>query len=175
MTQDVLVTALALGFEDWPSPSRRAWLRGVVHKRAALFVRGETRRRRREQLPEGAAPAAGPWVWRSTFLDSLPRSLRVVAALAGADLGAGEIRWLLGLSDTALRQRLSMLRRQVQAQPEPPTQPASPARFAFGAQRASLLASLRQRGGRAIAAHDPDGHPLFLCFVAHETGLPGNP
>jgi len=174
LAQDALLVALARGFDDWSSPGRRAWLHCVVRKRAALLVREQTRRRRREQLIEVAAPSQGAWAWHPRFLAALPRSLRAVATLASADLGAEEIRWLLGLSDTAFRQRLSALRRALRAEPEAPTLPAPESAVSFGQQRQHVLSGLRRRGGRSIATHDPDGHPLLLCALAHETVPPGN-
>jgi DNA-directed RNA polymerase specialized sigma24 family protein len=97
LTQDALVAALARGFDDWHSPARRAWLRGVVRRRAAFVARTESRRRRRESLEDSTRGTVGEhWAWESQFLSSLPRSLRVVAALASIDLSAAEIRWLLG-------------------------------------------------------------------------------
>jgi DNA-directed RNA polymerase specialized sigma24 family protein len=174
LVQDALVIALARGFHDWSSPERRAWLSGVVRKRAAFVARGHARRRRREAALERAADRQGPWVWQPSFLASLPHSLRAVATLASADLCAAEIRWLLGLSDTALRKRLSSLRSAVRAESESPTLPAPPPAQGLGSHRASLLASLRRQGGTVLATHDPDGHPLFLRADAHKTGPVGN-
>src|SRR5688572_23950063 len=175
LVQDAVVIALARGFDDWSTPERRGWLYGVVRKRAAFVVRGQARRRRREELPEGASGSAtGRWVWQADFLASLPRSLRVVAALASADLCAAEIRWLLGLSDAALRQRLSALRGAVRAEVEEPIVPASEPSLALGERRAPLLAGLRQQAGRVVATHDPDGHAILLRIVPHKTGLGGN-
>jgi DNA-directed RNA polymerase specialized sigma24 family protein len=176
LVQDALVIALARGFDDWSVPGRRPWLRGVIRKRAALVLRSQARRRRREELPEGSSGSSpGRWVWRADFLASLPRSLRVVAALASADLGACEIRWLLGLSDTALRQRLTALRRAVCAEAEVPTLAASEPQLSFGGPRAQLLAGLRRQHGRVVATHDPDGHAILLRIGPHKMGLGGNP
>ena len=174
LAQDVLLVALARGLEDWASPARRGWLRGVVRKRWAFVARGEVRRRRREGLVETVAQGEGAWVWEAGFLASLPRSLRAVAALASADLCAAEIRWLLGLSDTALRKRLSDLRRAVRAA-EAPTRPAPEPELSFGAHRAQLLAVLRRQRGPAVATHDPDGHTILLRWPAHKIGERGNP
>lgn len=175
LVQDVLEIALAQGVDDWSSTERRAWLRGVVRRHAAFIVRGEQRRRRRELAVEGTGDAGvGAWAWQPTFLASLPRSLRLVATLASADWCAAEIRWLLQLTDTALRQRLLALRRALRHHDEPPTLPVAGPSRSFGAHRAHLLAHLRQRGGRAIATHDPDGHVLFLRIDPHETGPAGN-
>jgi DNA-directed RNA polymerase specialized sigma24 family protein len=175
LVQDAVLIALARGFDDWPTPGRRGWLRGVVRKRAAFVVRGEARRRRREELPDGAAGSgASRWVWQADFLASLPRSLRVVAALASADLCVAEIRWLLGLTDTALRQRLTALRRAVGAVGEPPTRAASEPQLTFAGPRAELLAGLRRHHDRVVATHDPDGHVILLRIGPHEMGLGGN-
>lgn len=175
LVQDVLMIALARGLHDWPSPERRAWLRGVVRKRAAFLARGQVRQRRREGLLDVGGPGAGTWSWQPRFLASLPRSLRVVASLACADLCAAEIRWLLGLSDTALRKRLSALRCAVRAEAEPPTLPAPEPHLSFGAQRAQLLATLRRQRVPALATHDPDGHPILLRINAHKVPPLGNP
>lgn len=175
LAQDALLAALARGFEDWASPARRAWLRGVVRKRWAFVARAEVRRRRREKLFDGGGRGAVAWVWDAGFLASLPRSLRAVAVLASADLCAAEIRWLLGLSDTALRKRLSELRRAVRSAAELPTRPAPEPPFSFGARRAQLLAILRGQQGPAVATHDPDGHTILLRWSAHKTAELGNP
>lgn len=170
LAQDVLVIALGRGVRDWSTPERRAWLRGVVRKHAAFVARGEARRQRRERLVESVAlEEKAAWVWEPKFLASLPRSLRAVAQLVSADLCAAEVRWLLELTDTALRQRLSGLRRALRDREEAPTLPAPYPPKSFGAHRAKVLEQLRRRGGRAIATQDPDGHVLFLRIDAHET------
>lgn len=173
LAQDALLLAVARGFDDWSTPARRAWLHGVVRKRAAFVARGQARRRRRERLPDGPGRSVGEWVWQPRFLASLPRSLRIVAALASADLAAAEIRWLLGLTDSALRQRLSALRTAVRAEPELPTLPAPEPR-SFVPHRAQLLATLRRQRAHTLATHDPDGHPILLCFVPHKPQPRGN-
>ena len=174
LAQDAFAIALARGVDDWTAPARRAWLHGVVRRRAAFVARGHARRRRRERSFEAESASVSAWVWRPSFLASLPQSLRVVAALARADLCAAEIRWLLGLTDTALRKRLSALRRAVRAEPEPPTLPARDPPYALGAHRAELLTSLRRQRAHAFATHDPDGHPILLRVVAHRSRPDGN-
>ncbi len=93
--------------------------------------------------------------------------------MASADLCAAEIRWLLKLSHTALRQRLSALRGAVNAEAETPTLPSSAPPPAFGG-RAQVLAGLRRQHGRVIATHDPDGHAILLRIGPHRIGLGGN-
>lgn len=175
LAQDALVIALARGIEDWPLAAHRPWLRGVVRRRAAFLVRGQQRQRRREQLPDEGGVRRRAWVWQPGFLASLPHSLRVVATMASADLCAAEIRWLLGLSDTALRQRLSALRRAVRAEAEPPTLPAPDPPASLGAHRGRLLAGLRLQRGGALATQDPDGHVILLCTTPHKRRSLGNP
>jgi len=172
LAQDAFVIALARGFCDWSAPAQRAWLHGVVRRRAAFLARGHARRRRRERLVDPASARAASWAWHPDFLASLPPSLRVVAALASADLCAAELRWLLGLTDTALRKRLSALRKAVRAEPELPTVAAPAPNLTLGARRAELLMSLRRQQAEALATHDPDGHPILLRVVAHSAGAP---
>jgi DNA-directed RNA polymerase specialized sigma24 family protein len=169
LTQDVLTIALERGIDDWSTPARQAWLRGVLRNRAAFVGRGEARRRRRELLatPTDSEEARG-WAWQPQFLASLPRSLRTVALLASADFCAAEIRWLLRLSDAALRQRLSALRQVLRGHDDTPTLPA-PELPTFGAHRGIVLSQLRRRGGETIATQDPDGHVLFLKIDPHKT------
>jgi DNA-directed RNA polymerase specialized sigma24 family protein len=174
VAQDAFVTALTRGFQDWSAPAQRAWLHGVVRKRAAFLARGHARRRRREQSVQAESGKVRRWAWQPSFLASLPRSLRMVAALASADLCAAEIRWLLGLTDTALRKRLSALRQAVRAQPELPTVRAPEPACTFGPQRAQLLRSLHRQRADALATHDPDGHPILLRVVAHKAPADGN-
>lgn len=190
LTQDAVLIALARGFEDWAAPERRAWLHGVVRKRAAFIARSHSRRRHREaregearerearereRLEHAASDAdKRQWRWYHGFLESLPASLRSMATLVSADLGADEIRWLLDLSDTAWRQRLSALRRKVSAEVVPPTRTTTEPAPSFGVSRARVLAGLRQQGGRVIATRDPDGHSILLRVGAHKRVVGGN-
>src|SRR5690606_14285782 len=145
---------------------------------AAFLARGQARRRKREQLVEGDGQGKGArrgaWRWEPSFLASLPKSWRRVAVLATADLGSAEIRWVLGLTDTAFRQRLSALRRAIREAPELPTLPAPEPSFALGGRRSHLLAALKARPGALLATHDPDGHGILLCSVPHESAGCGN-
>lgn len=104
-------------------------------------------------------------------LSALPPSLRLTALLAFNGCTKAEIGWLLNLSDAALRQRLSQLRRalkaagasQAECLSDPPTIPLA-SHLPFGRIRRALLAPAR-RGGAFLASHDPDGH-LFVVSAA---------
>jgi DNA-directed RNA polymerase specialized sigma24 family protein len=175
LVQDALMIALHRGFDDWWSPARRPWLRGVLRKRAAFVARSDRRRHDREQVAvESDGRGLVVWIWRPSFLAGLPPSLRAVATLASADLCSAEIRWLLELNGAALRSRLSALRRAVRAEAESPTLPAPEPLVSLGGRRALLLAGLKRLHGRAVATHDPDGHTILFRVAPHKTGLRGN-
>lgn len=178
LVQDVLLAALEAGRED------PAWLEGVLRNQAAMTARGAARRRRREaavaepQLPaEEAAAAFVP----AEFLRRLPPAARRVAVLALHGLDADEIRWILGIADTAFRQRLSRIRKALGELP--PAQRAEaqalayvrdPARvieLQFGLVRRALKAALAGRAG--LGTHDADGH-LIVIRAAHGTAPRGN-
>ncbi len=175
LAQDAVMIALDRGFEDWRAPALRAWLHGVLRKRAAFVARTEARRKQRERLTDESDDLkAGAWNWSPEFLATLPPSLRAVALLASAELCAAEICWLLQLQPAALRTRLSALRRAVFAESEIPTRPAPVSMGALGQRRAPLLAGLKRLPGQALAAHDPDGHTLIFRTAAHKPRVRGN-
>lgn len=175
LAQDALMIALDRGLADWSAPELRAWLHGVVRRRAAFVARTEGRRRRRERLMNEAVESkTGAWAWSPQFLAKLPPALRAVATLASADLCAAEICWLLGLKPGALRTRLSALRRAVRAEAELPTLSVAEPRLALGARRAPVLAGLRRLPDQTLATHDPDGHLILFRVVAHKRARRGN-
>jgi RNA polymerase sigma-70 factor (ECF subfamily) len=102
----------------------------------------------------------------------LPRSLRIVALLALSGHTRAEIRYLLGLSDESLRQRVSQLKRRWigagGGDAVPSLQLAHG--LATGRIRSNLLPVAKRLGPR-LASHDPDGH-LFAIGTAHK--LPGH-
>ena len=168
--QDVLVAALEAGRFDEP------WLAGVMRNQAAFTARGAIRRRRREASvgmaneaasaePTSASPANAQAV-----LSALPPASRRVAVLALHGLGPEEIRWILGLTPAALRQRLSRIRRQLGELPAPlraealalayVRDPARSADLQFGLVRRALKAALNGRAG--IGTHDADGHLIVI-------------
>lgn len=178
LVQDVLLAALQAGRTDM------AWLTGVMRNQAAMHVRGTVRRRRREEevakldTTTEAAAAANP----SALLARLPPSARRVATLALHGLTADEIRWILAVSPTAFRQRLTTIRKALGALP-PGLQsealalayvrdPARSVDLQFGLVRRALKAALGGRPG--LATHDVDGHLLVIRSDAHTRALGGN-
>lgn len=174
LAQDALTIALDRGLSDWHSPERRPWLCGVLRRRAAFVARTASRRVRRERAaPTATGESPATLTWRPGFLATLPPSLRAVATLAGADLCAREMRWLLRLTPAALRSRLSALRRAVRAEGEPPTTSRAThaqLQHSLGPRRTVLLAGLKATKLPMVAAHDPDGHAIFFRVIAHARG-----
>jgi DNA-directed RNA polymerase specialized sigma24 family protein len=180
LLQDALLAALEAGRDDAP------WLEGVLKNQAAMTARGAMRRRRREAISVDAEPTAafdaadhGPA--RENLLRSLPPAARRVAVLALHGLSAEEIRWILGLADTAFRQRLTRIRKALGELP--PAQraqaqalaylrdPARAVELQFGLVRRALKAALAGRAG--LGTHDADGH-LLVIRGAHGSPPGGN-
>jgi len=167
LVQDVLVAALEAGRFDAP------WLEGVMRNQATLAARGAMRRRRREAEPgvtgEPAPPTDLPAV-NTQVLDRLPPAARRVAVLALHGLGPEEIRWILGLTPAALRQRLTRVRRQLGELPPSlraealalayVRDPARSVDLQFGLVRRALKAALQARAG--LGTHDADGHLIVI-------------
>jgi DNA-directed RNA polymerase specialized sigma24 family protein len=187
LVQDSLLAALEAGRGDrGAAGDDAAWLVGVIRNQAALRARSAIRRRRREaavaaedvveDMPsdEHSPPAA--------MLARLPPAARRVAVLALHGLNADEIRWILALSPTAFRQRLTSIRKVIGALS--PVQRAEalalayvrdPARsvdLQFGLVRRALKAALRGHDG--IGTHDVDGHLIVLRGRAHTSPPRGN-
>lgn len=184
LVQDALLIALEQGRSDDP-----AWLAGVIRNQAAMQARSAIRRRRREAAvtDEDVAPTheetlPSPGV----LLERLPPAARRVAVLALHGLNAEEIRWVLGISAPAFRQRLTSIRKAMGALP--PSQRAEalalayvrdPARtvdLQFGLIRRALKAALGGTDG--IGTHDADGHLIVLRAAvpgrAHTSPARGN-
>lgn len=164
LVQDALLVGLAAGRADLDSLADRRWLKGVIRNKARLSARTAARQRLREtgwhalsHATEDADTSAP-----GDTIAILPPSLRIVATLAMTGHSRREIAYLLGLSDTALRQRLSGLRRHfAQAGLTLPRQtPGLSFDLAYGRIRDTLLGKLLREGG-LFASHDPDGH-LFI-------------
>lgn len=161
LVQQAVLAALEAGRTDLSAPETRRWLAGVIRNRAAFDARTSARRRRREtawsdtlapqRTPDEGAP--------DDAVRHLSPALRVTALLALSGHTRQEIGWLLNLSDEALRQRVSQLRKALaRAEGDQAAGPAGT--LAFGRIRRALLAPAR-RDQVFLASHDPDGH-LFL-------------
>jgi len=168
IVQDVLVAACAAGRHDFASPEDISWIMGAIKRRAAFDARSALRRRLREthwqaDRPEtdGTANPLFP-LDIGTFLQDLPRALRVTAALALSGHSRAEIIYLLNISDAALRQRIRTLKKAFSRRgiTVPADMTSLNLDLAYGAIRQALQPLLRNHGG-TFASHDPDGH-LFI-------------
>lgn len=185
LVQDALLVALEQG-RDALDDASMPWLSGVIRQRALMQARSAIRRRRRDAasaLPhDEAAPSPDAISDAGTLLARLPPAARRVAVLALHGLGHDEIRWILGIPDTAFRQRLTRIRKALGAMP--PTlraeamalayvrDPARSVDLQFGLVRRALKAALAGRDG--LGSHDPDGHLLVVRTRAHTSPDGGN-
>ncbi|WP_101925175.1 MULTISPECIES: RNA polymerase sigma factor [Luteimonas] len=186
--EDLVQTVLLVAWQA--GRSEPAWLAGVLRRQAALAVRGTVRRRQREQVagacdigsfPVEAADASSGRIGVD-WLPPLPPAARRVAVLVLHGLDAAEIRWILRIAPTALRQRMTSIRKAIEALPPPDRRalhehvaahrPARDARVPAGRLRPLLRASMRI--APMLGSHDPDGHPLLLRGSAHTSAPRGN-
>ncbi len=167
--QDALLAAISTGRTGLASAQDQGWFAGVLRNQAAFRARTEVRRRHREQRndPPRQSNSTSTEIreaWPSE-LRKLPRGLRIVLLLVVHGHSRTEIRHLLAISDTALRQRLTALRRQLASWPAIAVdairhvQLDTP-RADIGPLRRALQLALAHRPG--IGLVDPDGHPLIL-------------
>ncbi len=182
LVQDVLLAAWQAGRCDPP------WLFAVLRRQAAFQARSAARRRTRESAhaadadvvdappaPDDPAPTPPDWLQR------LPPAGRRVAVLALHGLGAEEIRWLLGTTPAAFRQRLAGIRRALADLPASAREEAralaglrDPVRsvaLPFGRVRQVLRTAMH---GDGLGTHDTDGHLLVLNGGAHVPAPRGN-
>jgi RNA polymerase sigma-70 factor (ECF subfamily) len=163
LVQDVLLAAIEKG-RDCGDSSFLPWAAGAIRNRARFVARSAGRRKRRERTysVEHERSAQPSPRFPDTFVITLPRSRRVVALLINLGMGRREIAYLLGLSDMAIRQRITGLRKAFAAfagKVECDSHPPFPA---DGLARRALKASLPKRGDRRLAVRDPDGTPIFF-------------
>lgn len=163
LVQEAMVVAVEQGRIDLADAGTARWLGVVVRNKARMHVRAARRRARRESLWQaGQSAAAAEEVPVAEILAGLPRALRGLAALVLTGHNRREIAYLLNLPDTALRQRVSALKRHLVAKglAAPHELAGLHLDLAYGRIRDALLPALIRHGGR-FASHDPDGH-LFL-------------
>jgi RNA polymerase sigma factor (sigma-70 family) len=176
LVQDALLAALEQK-RDLHEKRFLAWAFGVIRRRAMFLARTASRRRRRETYYAVEATSPAPPYARLPiqFIDSLPPSLETIALLANAGLGRVEIAHLLGISDAALRKRISDLRRAWRKSGADPdlSVPAQQHRPPCGFLRRSLRSALLKLPAARFAIADPDGHEIFLGS-AHKIPTDGN-
>ena len=165
IVQEILIAAVKAGRDDFSRPADRRWMAGAIRRRAAFDARSAARRREREARWQAErAPEALPMEGEAlgAILADLPKSLRVMAALALSGHSRAEIAYLLDLSDTALRQRVRALKLALNKKgvAMPTEMVGLNLDLAYGAIRQALTPALRRHGGM-FATHDPDGH-IFL-------------
>jgi DNA-directed RNA polymerase specialized sigma24 family protein len=159
LVQSACLAAIATGRRDFGDAQVMAWLAGTLRNLGAMDARGAARRRQREAefvrrvalTTGGALPLPDP--------AGLPPALARTARLIAAGCTRDELRWLLGISDTALRQRLSTLRRVARAADTSPV--AGTAMAPRGPARPALLTATRRVPSATVGSHDPDGN-LFV-------------
>jgi DNA-directed RNA polymerase specialized sigma24 family protein len=178
LLHDALVVALQSGRDD------PAWLAGVLRLQAAQQARAAVRRRRRETAVASAAAVEPIRAMPSdpAWLQRLPPAARRVAVLALHGLTAEEIRWIVGATPAAFRQRLTSIRKTLGTLPQALRaealalaylrDPARSADLQFGLVRRALKAALT--AGDGLGTHDPDGHLLVLRRGAHTSPPHGN-
>lgn len=165
LLQDALLEALRAGRGDLTQAVNERWIAGTIRNLAAMAARGTARRRLREarwaeELPRAAPNPEPPPAWlRHPVLDTLPPSLRVVALLALAGHDRREVAWILGISDTALRKRISDLAKRL-ADEDWSGEGPPPSDLPLGLIRRALLPVVALTGSAGV--HDPDGHLLIL-------------
>ena len=162
--QEALLIAIEAGRHELADSANAAWLRGVVRNRARMAARARRRRRARETVWQSGqkAPDAPASIPIPEILSGLSPALRRLAILVLTGHNRREIAYLLDLSDTALRQRVSALRRHLRHRgiAAPGELSGLNLDLAYGRIRDALLPALRRHGG-VFASHDPDGH-LFI-------------
>lgn len=185
LVQDALLVALETG-RDALDDASMPWLSGVIRHRALMQARSAIRRRRRDAACASPHDEAEPPPDRvpdaQVLLARLPPAARRVAVLALHGLGHDEIRWILGIRETAFRQRLTRIRKALGAMPPAlrteamalayVRDPARSVDLQFGLVRRALKAALAGRDG--LGSHDPDGHLLVVRTRAHTSADGGN-
>ncbi len=188
LVQDMLLEAIRIG-KDFADARFPAWGHGFLRNHAAFIARTEARRRKREAMlyEDHHDPIAPEMRLPESFFTPLRPSLRIVARLVNCGLNRKEIRYLLGIADTALRQRLVVLRREWNSYVERLGTRADhrddPVHaLSSGLIRQSLIQASKYdtdsaagTSSQVIGSHDPDGHLFKIrSFSAHKRHGLGN-
>lgn len=166
---DLLQTALLAAVEaqrvDMTLGENGRWLSGVLRNHALREARSAIRRRQRDTGYAAAAAVQDtetPAEWRG-FVATLPPALRTTALLVVTGHTKAEIAWLLRLSETAFRKRISEIgqRWRRSGQRALPGDVALRGELAFGLLRQALIRRVWSDGA-ALGTHDPDGHLIVV-------------
>lgn len=172
LLQSVLLAAIEAGRADMNYSENHRWLSGALRNRALHEARSAGRRRRRETAYVSLVAASGEATTGcpDEFLATLSPALRTTALLAVTGHTKPEIAWLLGLSDGALRKRISDIKRRAAdfGIRGPGGERALQGDLPFGLLRRALIGAVRSTD-LAIGSHDPDGH---LFVVSSQNGVP---
>lgn len=182
LLQDALLAAVRAERHPLTDPEDGAWFRGVLERRARMRARTAVRERARTEglLAQEAAEDISCDTSLPDAIDALPAALRRVLVLALNGLDRTEIRQVLGISDAALRQRLTALRRQLPGVLPDADPDALAAAYAArrlkrstdaGIRRAALAGGPLKVGGFRFGIADDDGN-LFAIGTASQNGLP---
>lgn len=159
------------------------WAHGFLRNRAVFIARTEGRRRHREEK------AAGEQMNRQnvkrlqfpeTFIDRLSPALQKTARLMNCGLSKQEICYLLDVTDTAIRQRFTGLRKEWEDYLEtsntgPDIRHESDSPLEIGLLRRSLRTSFHGDSDKVIGSFDPDGNLLvFRTKSTHKKESGGN-
>lgn len=167
LVQAACLAALKSGRRDFGDERVMAWLAGVVRNLAAMEARSAARRRRREEEYTRRAALTGGGTCVVPDTEGLPPGLARAAQLISAGCARDELRWLLGISDTALRQRLTALRRAARPAVVAPTLPPPAAALQQGTVRQHLVTAVKRLRPAHLGSHDPDGYSFFVAGPSH--------
>lgn len=159
LVQAACLAALNSGRRDFRDERVMAWLAGTIRNLGAMHARTAARQRRREGEYAAACAALGTGEdWPIPDPAGLSPALARTARLIAVGCTRAELRWLLSISDTALRQRLSALRRVArQTGPLPPSDV-----LPRGTVRPHLIAAVRHLPSAFVGSHDPDGYVFSI-------------
>lgn len=184
LLQEALIVAVEQGRLDFETDENQRWLAGVIKNLATMQARSAWRRKQREEnyaddksdlVAEASTDAASERVQH--WLKELPASARKVAVLIMHGLNRQEICTLLGIADTAFRQRLTVLRRTLNPQSSDLRSEAMAMAYAsrlssnkentlpLGLIRKALinhLKSLHPAAKGTVGTHDPSGHLIVI-------------
>lgn len=175
LLQDALLIAAREERLDFSLEENRRWFSGVLRNHAAMIARTELRRRQREAKAEmiNHTQDTPQSSMEGDVLSGLPPSAKKLAVLILHGLTRVEILFVLRLSETAYRQRLSTIRKALSVlSPELRAQAMGLAYHRNGAEATNLELGLIRRALRdgmryqsEVGTHDPDGHLILLRSV----------